>query len=148
MLPNLPKQNRHKEADSSLILRHWLKAHPQETCSLEVKDTRGKNSLPFSEVKQAQLDYAEAIMSDRGVLLRTQAVVEGMPDYIYLRNEPAYIVIRYPQVIHIISASNFVFEKERSKRKSLTQERAAAIATTSINLNAKSPRGVGRLKRG
>lgn len=130
---------KHKEADASIIFRHWIMANPQYTQCIEMKDTNGKDYLPFSEVKQAQLDFADAIMnSPKGVLIRVQATVEGVPDYIYLRNEPCFIPIRYPQVIHIISVNNFIFEKEKSERKSLTEDRARAIATISIPLKRQS----------
>jgi hypothetical protein len=123
-----------KEKDFSIVFRHWIKANPRFTCSIEMKDTRGKDSLPFSEVKQAQIDWALAISSNKGVLMRTQAVSEGMPDYVYLRNEPAYIIIKYPKQFSIITIGNFLHEKEKSKRKSLTKERAEAISVKTVKL--------------
>jgi hypothetical protein len=119
---------KHQESKSAILLRHYLKANPYHTCSIETKDTRGKDSLLFSEVKEAQLDWGMAIKSDKGVLIRTQAVSEGMPDYIYLRNEPAVIVIKYPSILTIIDVETFILEKKRSKRKSLTSTRAQEIA--------------------
>lgn len=122
-----------KESASSILLRHYLKAHPWRTCSLEVKTTNG--SLPFTEVTEAQLDYAIAIKSDKGVLIRTQAVSEGMPDYIYLRSEPAWIIIHYVKSGFVfISPGVFILEKKRSKRRSLTWSRACDIAVKVIVL--------------
>ncbi len=121
-----------REAASSLIVRHWLRAHPYHTCSIEMKDTRGKNYLNFSEVKEAQLDYGMAIESDRGVLMRVEAVSEGMPDYIYMRNEDAMVAIKYPDFISLITIPNFIGEKEKSEHKSLTSSRAKEIATDII----------------
>ena len=54
-----------KEADSAILFRHWLRANPQFTSSLEMKDTLGKDYLAFAEVKQAQLDWGLAIQSDK-----------------------------------------------------------------------------------
>ncbi len=122
------------EAKSSILFRHWLKAHPFMTCTFEMKDTHGKDSLPFSEVKQEQLDYGMAIKSKKGVLLRMQAVAEGMPDYAYFRNAPAFVVIKYPKSFEIIDVETFALERDRSKKKSLTKERAEAISTLSISL--------------
>lgn len=122
-----------KESKSAIRYRHWLRANPQRTCSIENKDTRGKNYLNFSEVKQAQIDYGLAISGDKGVLIRTDGV-EGLPDYIYLRNEPAYIVIKYPKSFQIISVETFVLEKKRSKSASLTEARAKQISIKEIPL--------------
>src|SRR5665213_2861278 len=102
ILPSLPKQIKHQETKFSLVFRAWIKANPQYTCSIELKDTRGKGSFPFSEVKQAQIDWALAISSDKGVLIRIEPIVEGMPDYIWMRNEPAYVIIKYESSFSII----------------------------------------------
>lgn len=99
-----------------------------------MKDSRGKDSISFSEIKQAQIDWGLAVNSDKGVLIRTQAIAEGMPDYCYYRNAPSYIVIKYPKAFYIIPVGNLVFEKEYSKRKSLLESRAEAIAVKTIKL--------------
>ena len=131
-LPDLPKQNKNREALFSILFRHWIKAHPQKSCSFEIKQT-SSDSIPFSKITQAQIDYGKAIKSKKGVLLRTQAVTEGMPDYIYLRNIPAYIVIKYPRFFCIIDIDVFDAENKRSKRRSLTSKRAAEIAQIVIH---------------
>lgn len=122
------------ESKSAITLRHWIKANPFLTSSLETKDTRGKSYLNFNEVSQAQLDWGIAIKSDKGVLLRVVAVAEGMPDYIYMRNEPAFIVIKYPKRIEIIDVETFILEKKRNKTKSLTSKRANEISVKTILL--------------
>ncbi len=117
------------ESKSAIIFRHWIMANPSFTYSLETKDTRGSESFPFSEVSQAQLDFGLAIKhSKKGVLIRTQATVEGVPDYIYLKNEPARIAIKYPKGFVLIDVETFIQEKARSRRKSLTWDRAKEIA--------------------
>lgn len=123
-----------KETSSSILFRHWLRANPQYTCSHEMKDTRGKNYLAFSEVKQDQIDYAEAIESDHGVWIRVVAIQGGEPDYIYMRNQPAYVVIKYPKAFYVIRVKDFVKERDSSSRRSLTEERAKEIATTVVSL--------------
>jgi hypothetical protein len=126
-----------KESNFSILFRHWLRANKILTCSLEMKDSRGKDYIAFSEIKQAQIDWGLAINSDKGVLMRMQAVAEGMPDYIYMRNEPAYIVIKYPKSFSIITIGTFLLEKQKSKRKSLTEKRASEISVKTIKI--KSP---------
>lgn len=125
------------ESKSSILLRHWLIANPFYTCALEMKDTRGKSSLLFSEVKEAQRRFLMAIKSDKGVLLRVEAIVEGMPDYIYMRNEPALIPIKYPSCIALIDVETFILEDKRSTRRSLTDGRARDIAVKVIELRKK-----------
>ncbi len=122
------------EAKSSILLRHYLRANPFHSCSMEVKDTRGKDYLNFSEVKDEQINYGLAIKGKKGVLIRVEAIAEGMPDYVYLRNCPAYVVIKYPKLFAIIDIETFVKEKQKSQRKSLTSARASEISIKTINL--------------
>lgn len=104
------------------------------TCALEMKQTI-TDSISFSCVTQAQIDWGMAIKSKEGVMLRVQAVAEGMPDYIYLREEPAYVVIKFPDRMCIIDIETFDMEKKRSKRKSLTSIRAEAISVCTVPLS-------------
>ena len=123
-----------RESKFSILFRHWIKANKMLTCTFEMKDSRGKDSIPFSEVKQAQIDWGLAVNSDKGVLIRIQAIAEGMPDYAYFRNEPAYFICKYPKSFSIISVGTFLLEKERSKRKSLTELRASEISIKTIKI--------------
>lgn len=125
-LPELPQQHKHKEADAGIDLKHWFEKNTPETCSLEVKHTRGKDYLAFSEVKDEQIAYASRVNSHKGAWIRVQGV-SGEPDYIWMKNEIAYIVIKYPKGTVFITVDNFIYEKEKSKRKSLTWERACEI---------------------
>jgi hypothetical protein len=95
---------------------------------MELKHTRGKDYLAFSEVKDEQIVFARRVNSAKGAWIRTLGL-NGEPDYIWLKNEMAYIVIKYPKGTVFITIDNFLFEKEKSKRKSLTWDRACEIAT-------------------
>lgn len=124
-----------KEADFGVLLRHYLKANPLPLSShIEVKDTRGKDSFPFSELKEEQINNALASNSDKGNLIRISTGTIGAPDYAYYRNAPAYVVIKYPTHFSFITIGTFLMEKERSKRKSLTSERAKLISVNTINI--------------
>jgi hypothetical protein len=123
-----------KESKSAILFRHWLKANPKVSCVFEMKDTRGSSSFPFAELKQAQRDWGMAIKGDKGVLMRVEAVVEGMPDYAYYRNAPAYVCIKYPKQICLIDIETFILEDKRSKRRSLTASRAEDISIITIKL--------------
>src|ERR1035437_270013 len=130
-LPELPKINKHKEADAGLLLRKWLKGNPLSTCSLEVKQT-GSDSIPFSAVEETQVNYGSAIRHNKeGVLIRVQGI-NGEPDYIYMRNEPSYIVEKFKKSVEIISVDVWILEAKKSPRKSLTYSRAKDLSTYSI----------------
>lgn len=124
-----------QEADFSITLRHYLKANPLPvSCPLEVKDTRGKDSFPYAELKEEQINNALASKSSRGNLIRISVGTIGAPDYSYYRNAPAYVVVKYPALFCIIDIEAFVMERDRSKRKSLTVDRAVAISIRTVTL--------------
>ena len=132
-MPDLPKQNKQHEANFGIVFREWISNNPQITGSYELKDTKGENYLNFSEISEDQITYALLINSRKGVLMRV-AGLKGEPDYIYMCQEPAYIVIKYPSSFSIITIGTFLMEKERSKRKSLTESQAEAISTITVQL--------------
>lgn len=124
-----------READFGITFRHWVRANPHFSAAYELKQT-SKSCIPFSCLEDHQAAYLEAIHSSKGVLIRVQGT-NGEPDYIYLRNEPAYVVIKFPTAFHIISITTWLMEKARSSRKSLTAGRAKEISVTSVNLRQK-----------
>jgi len=122
-----------KEARFGIQLRHYLRRYPLKTeAHLEIKDSRGKEYFSFSELKQEQIDNALASNGDKGNLIRVEAGTIGAPDYCYFRNSPAYIVINYPSCFVFIGIETFLMEKNRSKRKSLTEERAKEISVKTV----------------
>jgi hypothetical protein len=133
MLPELPQQNKKKEADAGVKLRHHLDKNPYMTSTFEMKYAHVNNSLPFSEVRQEQITYANAIRSDKGILIRITGV-EDAPDYVYLRDEPSYIVVKFKGCFAFIPPDVWQLESKRSKRRSLTESRAKAISNLIILL--------------
>lgn len=132
MLPSLPKQIKKREADFGLVFRTWITKHPQVSSAWELKQTTA-DSISFSCVEDQQLLWLEAINSSKGALIRVQGT-SGQPDYLYLRNAPAHIFIKFPKVWCAITISTWILEKERSKRKSLTVDRAREIAVKVVSL--------------
>lgn len=133
-LPELPKQHKKREADFGVYLRHWIKKNPQfKTCAIELKHTRGKNRFNFSELKDEQIAYAMCVSSDQGILTRVRGL-SGEADYLYMRNEVAFITIRYPNNVVFITINDYISEKVNSKKKSLSEERACEIATDIIKI--------------
>ena len=126
MMPNLPKQNKHKEADFGLKFREWFSKNTDKfiSCTFELKQT-ATDSFPFDHVEEAQIDNAKRTRySDKGNLVRIERGTKGASDYSFHKKSPAYIFIQYPKGFVGIDIGTFLLEKERSKRKSLKWERA------------------------
>jgi hypothetical protein len=133
-MPPLTKQNKKKEADFGVYLKNWVEKNPLSIpCSLELKQETSKESIPFSCLSDKQIAYANKISSNKGCWVRVVGL-DGQPDYIWMINSPAYIVIKYPKVFVFITIGTFLMEKERSKRKSLTVDRALEISVKSVRL--------------
>ncbi len=135
-LPDLPQKHNKKEADFGLKFRKWIesKIHVLPFADYELKDSLGKDSIPFSVVSEEQLDSAMRSSSLKGNLIRIVSGTPGAPDYSFRRCCPTFFVIHFPKVFHVISLDTFLLEKQRSKRKSLTCERACSISTISVKL--------------
>ena len=129
MLPDLPKTKQDQEAEFGLLFRKWINAHKDyfdESCSFELKHTRGEDYLPYDELGAAQIAYASKITGE-GVLVRVIGS-DGQPDYIWMRHAPSHIAIRYPKFWCVLLVGDFVWERNMGKRKSLTSARAREIA--------------------
>lgn len=118
------------EANFSLKFRSWLRANYKcfDSCSFEVKDTRGKSYFSLKELKEEQINHALANKSPKGNLIRNSAGTIGAADYFFYRNAYAYIVINYPKSFFIIDIDDIILEKT----KSLKFERAREIAIKEI----------------
>jgi hypothetical protein len=128
-LPELPKQNKKKEAEFGIKFRRFIEEHPPHfSCGYELKDTRGKIYLNFNEVSDEQIVNALKSKSDKGHLIRLTKATIGSPDYEYHKNFPRYIVIKYPREFVMIDIETFIMEKKRSKRKSLLLKRAKELS--------------------
>lgn len=136
MLPQLPQKNNKKEADFGLRFRTWImnKVVKMPSGDYELKDSRGKDSIAYSEITEDQIDSALRSASDKGNLIRIMSGTPGAPDYSYRRNDMTYFVIHYPGKFEVIPYSNLLFEKEKSKRKSLTSDRAHAISIITVKV--------------
>lgn len=130
-MPNLPQQNKKREGNFGVYLKNWMEKNPfPYTVALELKQTTD-NSIPFSCIEPQQIAYALKTKSDKGAWVRVVGL-DGQPDYIWLINSPAYIVIKYPHGFCFIDIETFILERDRSKRKSLTWDRAQAISVKTV----------------
>ena len=116
-----------KETQFGLLFRHWFMANPMRG-TFELKQT-ATDSWPFSALEQHQNDFSVAIRhSKKGVLIRNESGTVGAPDYSGHYQDPAYIVIKYPLGFVLVDIDTLNLEHGRSKRKSLTWNRAKEIA--------------------
>ena len=132
-LPDLPKQNKHKEADTGLKFRKWWQLKGKNA-PYEMKDTRGTDSFPFSELSPEQEAFAVACGTDKGVLIRVEKGTIGSPDYVGFRNTVAYIVIKFKSGMEVITIENFLHTRDTCGRKSLTYNKARNISSLSIKI--------------
>lgn len=132
MFPKLPQRKKLKEASfTDKKLDEWLREIQPMSMAIESKQTEG-DSIPFSEVSDEQLNYLLRIRSQEGVKIRTLSI-NGQPDHIWLRNFPSFIFIKFPNFFCGISPDVFIQEMKKSKRKSLTSERAKAISSILVS---------------
>ncbi len=125
-----------REAKFTQLFRHWLKANPefcQRSGAFELKQTTS-GSIAFSAVKEHQIIALEAVAGNSGLLYKAPDDSRGIKpfDLFYLRQSPAYIVIKFPKHFEIITVMTFVLERDRSKKKSLTAGRAKEISVVSV----------------
>lgn len=129
-LPPLPRVLNKREANwSTTIFRPWALKHFNYTAIFEIKHTRGKESLLFSEVKYSQIDKMLKIRHEKFLWKNPDTGEETPPDFFLLVKEPTFVVIRYPKDVAIIPIDTFVLESQRSKRRSLTWQRAKELST-------------------
>lgn len=119
-----------REANFTIYFRHWLKANTfMASSAFELKQTT-TDSLPFSSVKQHQINALLAVKNaESGVLYKAPDDSMGSKpfDLFYLRLAEAYIVVKYPKLFVIIDIEDFLHEMQISKRKSLISSRAKVI---------------------
>lgn len=122
-----------READFTTLFRHWLKKYPMESACFELKQTT-KDSIAFSAVKEHQLDALKAVVTGFSYKIPDDSRGIKPFDIVYLNRALSFVVIRYPKFFCLINVWDFVDEKERSKRKSLTSKRAQEIAVKVVIL--------------
>jgi len=121
------------EAKCQTKFNHWVKNVFKKTAAFELKQTQ-TDSLPFSDVKPHQVDALLAVREGNFVWKIPDAGFQNPFDSFSMYNEQAYVVIFFKKSFEMIPITGFVLERERSKRKSLTYERAKEISTISVPL--------------
>lgn len=126
---------RKAESQFQTVFNQWLRDVYKRTGAWELKHTRGKSSFPFSEVKDHQI---RALQVAHHNVLAYKIPDDSMSykpfDCISLAQEPARIVIRYPKFFCLIDVETFILEKSRSKKKSLSADRAKDISILIVDM--------------
>lgn len=121
-----------REAEFTTYFREWLKyKYYGESSVFEIKQTT-KDSIPFSALKEHQIDALMSVNETvRGFSYKIPDDSRGVKpfDLVHYKRAPAFVVIKYPTMFCVISIINFIAEEGKSKRKSLTLERAIEIAS-------------------
>lgn len=125
-----------REANFTMQFRHWLMANPRLSAAYELKQTTG-GSIPFSALQEHQAEALMAVKRGKtGFLYKAPDDSRGTKpfDMFYLRGGFAYVVVKFPGEFSIIDIDTWLLEQARSKRKSLTKERARDISTNTVKV--------------
>lgn len=120
-----------REAQFNTLFNKWLKNVYKKTGAFELKQTQ-TDSLPFSAVVDHQI---QALMNAKHGILVYKIPDSGYQnpfDVFTLAGVPAYVVIKYPNIICGIDIDMFSTEKALSQRRSLTSKRATELAEFTI----------------
>jgi hypothetical protein len=136
-LPNLPtKHNKPEATFGEKLVEHCNKNglfnYP---CWIEIKETID-NVFYYRQLEELQVSKLLKIKTE-GLLIRiTEASSNGshgIPDYSWAYKQPAYVGIKYKSSWCFIDIETFVMEHDRSRKKSLSEDRARELAIKVIN---------------
>lgn len=122
-----------REKSFQTTFNHWLKNVYKKTGAYELKQTT-TGSLPFSAVVDHQVDALLNVRHGQFVFKIPDAGYQNPFDCFSLCEQPAYVVIKYDKFFCLISIDTWLLEKGRSKRKSLTSERAKEVSVVVVPL--------------
>lgn len=121
-----------KERNFQTTFSHWLKSAHKHTGVFELKVAKNE-SLPFSAVAPHQLQALENVRYGTFAWKIPDCGFQNPFDCFCLTRQPAWVVVKYEKFFCLISIDVFLLEMERSKRKSLTAQRACEIASEVIH---------------
>ena len=121
-----------READFGKQFRAWVRAQKDlPSAAFELKQTT-IDYISFSALQDHQ-EAALLAATSSGLLYKAPDDSRGVKpfDFFYLKRTPAFVVIKYPKGFEGITIENFIAEREKSNRKSLTHDRARLISSFS-----------------
>lgn len=123
----MKKQEATQHKAVSAWMREFLKTN--HAVAVELKHSRGASSIPFSALEEHQKDALQAVFTASVIHKLDDGVYRQLPfDLFGIAHSMAFVAVRYPAYIAIISINEWCEEERTSPRKSLTQERARKIA--------------------
>ena len=115
----------------------WCLYNLEDTSVFELKITKGK-SLPFFSVKKHQVNALLAARRDKIIYKIPDDAYDQKPfDSFLIAHSFAYIVILFykpykTKIFYMIGIENWIKEVEKSKRKSITQDRSRELGREEI----------------
>jgi hypothetical protein len=139
MLPNLPLKHNKPEATFGVQLVQYVSKLKEPffnySCKIEIKQTVN-NVFYFRQLEELQISKLLKIKHE-GLLIRiTEASsngTHGIPDYDWVYKQPAYVGIKYDKSWCFIDIDTFILERDRSKKKSLGEDRARELSIKVID---------------
>lgn len=129
-----------KEAKQHSPVEAWVRYFVRtmkQNCKVEIKHVRDRVSLPFSDLEGHQLDDLTAFEEMSPFIHKfDDAGYRQKPcDIIGVVGGRSFIAIRYDKFIAIIALHVWNIEARKKERKSLTADRARAVAYDVIELS-------------
>lgn len=122
------------EAKFQTFFNRWLKNNYKRSGVFELKQTKS-DSIPFSVLVQHQEDALWNTKHNKIVFKIPDGSFSPSPfDCFCLVQEMAFVVVKYPKFFCMIDIDDWIKEKKKSKRKSLTSERAKVLSELTVNL--------------
>lgn len=134
-LPELPIKRKNDEAKFGVQLVDYVSKLKEPFFEFsvwqELKICKKDNTFYFSQLEPHQVLRCQEIKT-RGVFVRiVDARVSGksgIPDYVWVYKQPAYVVIKYSRSWCFIDIDTFILERDRCKKPTLSESRAKEIA--------------------
>lgn len=117
-----------KEKDFQSDFNKWIKYVYKKTACFELKITKEK-SIAFNSVQPHQIDALLNAKNGTLVYKIPDAGYQNPFDCFSLHKVPAFVVLKFPKDFYVIDVDDFIFERDRADRKSITEERAKEIST-------------------
>lgn len=119
------------ERQQTAKILKWARDNIPHSCAIEVKLARGK-SLPFTALAEHQ-EHALTLVTGNGMGFKIPDCGYQNPfDFFILKNQIAYVAVIFHPRIYFIPIWRWVEERNSSKRKSLTEDRAIHLSAYTL----------------
>lgn len=119
------------EATQHTAVAAWMRNFLKKSHALavEVKHSRGKNSIAFNALETHQRDALMAVTGTGITFKIPDGAYQKLPfDLFGIAKARAFVAVRFPDFIAIIEIQKWCIEEMKSSRKSLTSDRARELA--------------------